>query len=104
MPKRQATRRVDSEKVMGDDSYVVLRSLKYGNARKIVNQAKEMGDEEAEEAMNDLLKEVVAEWNWVDDEGDPLPLPSEGLDVNDLYPHEINFLVNSLVEGSDQKN
>ena len=30
------------------------------------------------------LKTIVLEWNFVDDEGAPLPLPAQGLDWNDV--------------------
>lgn len=47
----------------------------------------------------------VADWNWVDEEGKPLPTPGEaGFDADALYPEEVEWLREHLAEGPVKKS
>lgn len=99
MPERKATIRVSSEEVQGDESFVLLRRLKVRDARKAADAAKEKKDD----TVNlEILATSIIEWNWVDDDGKPMPLPggkAEALD--ELTDQELAFLVDSLRGGPD---
>lgn len=68
-------KRLDSDEVQGEGSYVLLRALPYSmvTARARIDQ----GDLQQVLAFNqEFLAGVVVDWNWVDDAGELLPLPS----------------------------
>lgn len=76
MAQRVSTRKVLSDEVQGEGSYVVLRALPYSmiSARAGVDQ----NDFTQVLAFNEtFLASVVVDWNWVDDAGEPLPLPAD---------------------------
>ena len=106
MPERlnKLLKRIDSADVQGDGSYVMMKAPTIGDIRDgalpdTTDRAANM-----DFAVN-LLGKLVKEWNWVDDNGDPLPQPNEDL-INGLPYAEIKFLMDALdLEGlSDQKN
>jgi len=51
-----------------------------------------------------LLNEAVIEWNWVDDSGAPLLLPSNGLEIESLLTNEVMWLVDQITGRSKAKN
>ena len=106
MAKRQSTFRVDSAEIQGEGSYVVLRHIPYGlvsaAGRKATQDA--VTPEEEDEFVRDLIAKGVVEWDWVDDEGTPLPTPAAGLDLDELLAHEVQFLVNQLTGATPAKN
>lgn len=88
MPKRLfcSTFRVDSAKIQGDGSFVVFRRLTWAEMRPI-------WDMETGAGMA-LMKQSIQDWNWVDDEGQPLPNPHDHPEVLDtLAFEETNFLL-----------
>lgn len=91
MAKRNSIKRVDSEAVQGKDSYVVLRRLKVGGWRTLKEKSAEP---EADNFALDLetIQEYVVEWDWVDDDGKPLPLDA----VDDLTIEEKSFLIAAI--------
>jgi hypothetical protein len=100
MPKRQNVRRVNSEPVQGDDSYVVLNSITWRRGRDIENGWAEWTDAERIGA----LAPVIAGWNWVDDNGEPLPQVKDNPSVIlDLTMDELLFILKALA-GDKPKN
>jgi len=105
MAKRNATYRVSSEQVQGEGSYVVLRRLPYAEARNAALRADEANAAEEAQYTQRMITAGVVEWDWVDDNGDPLPLPREvDFDELGLLIHEVEFLVTHLVQAPDIKN
>jgi len=51
-----------------------------------------------------LLRDAVVEWNWVDDAGALLSLPSEGLEIESLLTSEIMWLVEQITGKEKAKN
>lgn len=89
MAQRITTRKVLSDEVQGEGSYVMLRALPYG----MVTQRTKINQEDMEQLLQfnrEFLAEVVADWNWVDDQGTPLPLPA---DPEQLVMPEFEFIV-----------
>lgn len=97
MPKRKSgTFRVDASEVQGDESFVELRTVRYGEFR--LAQKGELKDDE-------VLQKHVLEWNFVDDEGVPMPqVRDEPEIVFALTMPEKNFLIDALLNGPDAKN
>lgn len=145
MPQRQATKRVNTAAVQGEDSYAVVRRISVGEAKslfvrsrqkaidlqaelaKAVQQyetstvdegvkglalsarcnqllvlSREQPDANADMTTTlNLLATHVTEWNWVDDDGVPLPLPKDDASVMDrLTDAELQVLSNAL-QGPD---
>jgi len=105
MAKRQAIFTVKSDEVQGEGSFVKVRAVLYGEAKLLRKSMNGMSEEEKVAKIDQLLIEHVFDWDWVDDDGNPLPLPKDDPDVlNRLTAQEINFLGNAM-NGSpaDQK-
>jgi hypothetical protein len=106
MPERinKLLTRVDSAEVQGEGSYVLMKAPTIGDIRE--GQLPDTADKMANmDFAVSLLSKLVQEWNWVDDDGNPLPAPSAAV-INGLPYAEIKFLMDALdLEGlADQKN
>lgn len=119
MAERQNRMRVASDAVQGPGSYVVLRKLGYAQRRRAtalltaanggqLPKHADLSDVEqpvqlmqANDAFTrELLADNVAEWNWVDDDGQLLPLPSVDIEVVDrLTEEEVAFVVRAIQSG-----
>jgi len=73
--------------------------------RKNEAQGEDAGGLETYADSMDLLRSHVLEWNWVDDNGDPLPQPQESVEVFDeLTDDELRFLTEKLTGNEGSKN
>jgi hypothetical protein len=90
---------------MGEDSWVVLRHIKYARALEVMRllEDEDLTDLEQEEIMGAVVTEAVVAWNWVDEDGEPLKTPREGLELGDLYTHEIQFLVDQILASAEAR-
>ena len=96
MPKRRGIRTIDCSEVQGEGKYVKIIGLKVGEAMAL-GSTEELSETEALDKAKEMFVDHVIEWNWVDDFGDPLPLPKELPEiVYDLYPEELAFLIGAL--------
>jgi len=105
---------VDSSEVQEQEngSYVVLKRPKWKMLRQALGAFQNAGGEsnqaEAGLAMMEvLLPLMVVEWNWVDEDGQPMPLPSRDPTVLDeMDPAAALFLINRASElvKFDRKN
>jgi hypothetical protein len=95
--------RIDCEEVQGDEAYVMLARPSYEQ----IKQAQEMGKGGADnfDVAIKIISELLVSWNWVDDMGEPLPLPAQDPDVIRKLPlQEQNFLVTKFNEfGKDEE-
>lgn len=99
MPQRQNTRRVSSEAVQGEDSYIVIRSPTVREARSIADQWDKWDDGERVDA----LKAIIAGWNWVDDAGQPLTQVQDNPQIIlDLTGNEIQFIIDAMAGGASK--
>lgn len=81
-PKREFT--VPSETVQGPGTWVIFRRLTWGEVKPYLGKN-----------MLDKVAAQIVEWNWTDDDGQALPLPKSGADLEQLLSEETAFLLNS---------
>lgn len=74
MPQRMSVRRIATPELQGDDSYVVVSTITLGDAREW-QKASKRKDFDVIQFASGIIAERIVDWNWVDDEGNPLPLP-----------------------------
>lgn len=105
MPQRKRVRRFPSVEIQGEDSWVEVSRLTVGEARE-ADQLRKNKDTDSFEAVTRLYECHIRAWNWVDDDGNPLPLPKEDPDmVNQLTDMEFSFLGDCIAGNEDaQKN
>jgi hypothetical protein len=105
MPKRKYTARqkIDSEAVQGEGSYVVMRRPTWEDIEALVGEDGSLDNLTEMQAGKLLIKDLVEEWNWVDDKDEPLAQPSEDI-FKTLPIEEIMFLVEQVdVDGLTAK-
>jgi len=113
MPKRKVVRRIKSEEVQGEDSWVDMRRPKGRDIKDAVRkqdaQGEDAGNLKSYENSQELLRAHVLSWNWVDDDGAPLAQPQAESEVNvdvfdELTDEEVKFLSEHLTENENSKN
>ena len=92
--------KAETTDIQGKDSYVEFKSPKVGQIRVI--QSAETGRDY--DLLLDMLRSNIIAWNWSDEDGEPLPLPQDGVD--ELTADEVVYLVQLLVSAraADLKN
>lgn len=99
-PKRKRIVRYPSDEVQGEGSWVLVARLTVAEMREVRKQQKAK-DADLFELGVALMKSHVKEWNWVDDEGEPLPFPKDQPEIiEDLSDPESAFL-SDRIRGSD---
>lgn len=92
MPKRQRVKRFDSTEVQGEGSFVTCSSTTLGEQREIGRRQKD-GEDMGLVGL-DVLRTHILQWNWVDDDGEPMPQVSTDPDILDeLTDAELEFLM-----------
>ncbi len=120
MAKRQAILTFDSEDLQGQGSFVKIRMPAWGDIKKLRKTEAILAAEEKEAEGNahavadiadrrlalteDLIVAHVVEWDWVDDEDNPLPRPKNSPEVLDqLTVTEIEFLAGAMGGNDEQE-
>lgn len=80
MPARQNVKTIPTPLLQGEDSWVKIKALtveQYNRNQAIQRDARQpdADPEDLEQRTSQLFSEVVLDWNWVDDAGQPLPKP-----------------------------
>lgn len=95
MAKRKNHRVVASTELQGEGSFIIVSPMTYGEERDML-----LNPLEGEERLARNEKHVVAHvhnWNWVDDDGNPLPLPADDPSVlKRLSRDEWNFVISAI--------
>lgn len=118
MAKRITATRFNSEAVQGEGSFVVMSQLTVKEAKSLFNQSRGTAigdtgetqeltakDEQIIEVSFDTIGAHVVAWDWVDDNGDPLPLPKDDPGAIDLLNiDEVKFLAECLTGKDKAKN
>ena len=125
MAKRQSIYVINSPEIQGEGSWVKVKRVEYGEAKKVrkflraldreIERVKD-GTSQNGKSEEDLRDEQVAyndqfisskilAWNWVDDDDVPLPVPSQEPSVLDaLDVQEMDWLSDVLSGEHDRKN
>ena len=103
MPQRKSTKKVNSEAVQGEGAYVVLKKVTVGMWKE--TRAKiALPDADSMTIDLETIRDHVVEWNWVDDDGEPWPVPSQDENVLDaLTIDEKSFLVGALFGDEEER-
>jgi hypothetical protein len=108
MPQRQAIITVPSDVVQGPESWVKVRAVTHGKAQEMKRLAtalltatdaneKLRLQQAVDEAGVQLIIDHVFDWNWVNEAGEPLPLPRRNPAILDeLLEMENDFLDNAV--------
>ena len=105
MAQRVSTKKILSDDVQGEGSFVVLRALEYG----LIEERMKLDADDTAAILDfnrEFVKAIVVEWNWVDDAGALLPMPSEDPSViARLVMPEFEFIANAsgLNKAAEQK-
>jgi hypothetical protein len=118
MGQRQFVR-ADSTEVQGEGSFVVVRKLGYAQRRKVfdfyaksnggkIDQGQDQKIEITTEFLDfndqitrEMLVESVVAWDWTDDDGHALPLPSaDPAVIEHLTGDEVDFLAKLIQSGA----
>ena len=107
MSKRQNVRKTMTPNLQGPGSFVEFKRFTYGESKAIREAAAAHADDEnwqQEESLRVLAEHLIA-WNWVDDDGNALPLPKDDPAVLDqLTDEEVKFLIGLFGDKTDAKN
>lgn len=120
MAQRLRERRVNSEVVQGAHSYVRIKRITLDEAREFREKGREtftpdpdLTDEQNDQAKIDFdnarevtareqISKYIIEWDWVDDDGKPMPQPLNNPDAfKSLTDLEWAFLQGALTDTSD---
>ncbi len=125
MPKRQSARRIDSEEIQGDDSYIEIRFPKVKVMRTYREQMTELSKtmEELQKVSikdrnttailglstqvellgDELINAHLKAWNWVDDDENPLPQPYEDDVLDMLETNERTWILQQFQISASEK-
>lgn len=104
MPQRQYIITHDSTKVQGEGSFIKIKAMKYGEAKDLLKSVeKATSDLEKMKMSEQLIFDYVYDWNWVDENDKPLPLPKDDPTVIDsLTQTEIEFIAGLMSNKADK--
>ena len=121
MPKRQRIKQHPCDEVQGEDSWVKIKSPEYGLIIEAMEMMAESEQEDAgsknqkrSEALKNLaqaelgeriLGQAIVEWNWVKDDGTPMPqYDPESWNARKITLDEVMFLLDLVLGDSKRKN
>lgn len=89
MPTRTKARLIKvTTPIQGGDAYIIVKNPSWGDL-----VALDKGTQEKDwSAVGKVLANLVSEWNWVDYDGTPLPLPSQEGTLSLLSTDEVTAL------------
>lgn len=105
---RVTSRRVETPELQGEGSFVVFRKLSHGAVKEVrrfmvigdVKERKDLTVEQIDEMIAkeeiltlELVSNGIAEWNWQDDAGNPLPIPKTTEDLDKMTDEEVQYIV-----------
>ncbi|MFA5377703.1 MAG: hypothetical protein WC455_18275 [Dehalococcoidia bacterium] len=105
MPKRNSIRVHKSDDLQGEDSWVKVKSAEWGKSKALRTAIKELDDDDATKLTEQLILEHFVGWNWVDDDGNPLPSLKEHPELFDTFlsNDEVTFLAEAVGGGKEKK-
>lgn len=79
--------KIDASSVQGEGAFIVWRRITWGE-RKALQEAAKKGELQPLE----VLVTYLEDWNWVNSNGEPMPIPKTVEELNPLFDEEIEFL------------
>ncbi len=70
-------RMLDSSEIQGEGSFVKFKNLSIKEVIQFTQSGGKPTDKDAADMGMALLNQMIIDWNWVDDEDNPLPIPAE---------------------------
>jgi hypothetical protein len=100
MPERifKDRQKYDSAVVQGEGSWVEIRNPGWDEIEDVSGPDSKMEDLSEMEMGKALLMDSVVDWNWVDDDGEPMPKPTPEI-VAGLRMQELVFLFTCINVG-----
>ena len=103
MGRRRSIRHVASEAVQGEGSWVEVKEVRWGE-RKAMRKIAD-GDQASDALDDQIIRDHVAAWNWVDDADKELDLPSvQPSVIDDLTVQEKGFLISAIFQVEQNPN
>ncbi len=103
MAKRKSTRRIPTDKVMGEGSYVIARSIPYSAVRKALQADDGSSTLEQSDYVSQIVVDALVEWDWVDYDDNPMDIPTTVEELADtLNTSELKFLVGEFIGSESQ--
>lgn len=90
--KRPVTIKVDASGVQGEGAYVEWVRLTWGERKEALEKFRGKKGDALTKFFLEMLFSRMTGWNFVDREGNPLPVPQKEEDLEVLYEEEVNFL------------
>jgi hypothetical protein len=98
MAKRLSTVKVDASKVQGEGAYIEWRRMTWGE-RKLHRDKAKAGEFDPVA----LILQSLVSWNWVDGDGNPMPLLTSEADLDALYDEEVTYLADVAIRAMQGK-
>ena len=99
MARRVSVIKHATDEVQGEGSFVTMTALKVSEIRALRKANADEGELDAfAEGLAMIATHVIA-WDWVDDNGDELPLPGVDPEVMDKLTHQEADLLSDLLTG-----
>ena len=96
--------RVDTAAVQGEGSYARIRRMNVEEMRKCRQTANDKEQPfNAFEAGVQLLRDHVIDWDWVGDDGKPLPFPDSNPEVIEVLTDDEVAILGAAIQGSVEK-
>lgn len=115
---RVTSYRVDTKDLQGEGSFVVFRRLGWKSAREVrkfimlgnVRERPDLSVDEIEKRIaeeerltSDCVLNGILEWNWEDEHGKPIAIPTKMSDLDDLTADEVTFLIEHATGSAKQQ-
>lgn len=102
--RRTSCIKIKTDEIQGEGSWVIVRRLSIKETRAFRDKMSEAGDEyNAFEAGVAVMKQNVVEWNWVDDDGNPLPNPKDDPEVIELLTDDEVAVLGKAIRGDEDE-
>lgn len=104
MARRNNKSRIPTDAVQGEGSYVVLRRMTVDELTGLGKAMEGANTEEQIAYSRAIVSQYVEEWDWVDDEGQPLPFPKDDPSVvGKLTDLELKTIIEGFNPENDKK-
>lgn len=88
---------IDTEEVQGEGSFVKIKNMTIAEILDFADVNKTGGNLSEDEAKNMgmlILNRMIVDWNWVDDDDNPLPIPAKKPGTLESLPfQEATYLI-----------